>query len=177
MMIFHAGIMVLVTEYFASGLPRSRWNYICDRFPREKDVKDEAERGGRGKKHLPVPVEIWWWEEETRRKNLQHKQHSSEKILARSAWCPWVQFQGLIWRSPTPGKNGDSCRLTVIVLGWELLGESTASMWMSQWLGGSKTSVVYAPEGHSLEGSSEGCPLWFGKLCFKKHTRRGAWVA
>lgn len=58
MMILHAGIMVLLREYFGSGLPRSRWNYMCNRFTGEKDVKDKAERGGTGNKHLPVMVKI-----------------------------------------------------------------------------------------------------------------------
>lgn len=45
-MILNAGIIILPREYFNSGLPRSRWNYICNRLTGEKDVKDKE--GWRG---------------------------------------------------------------------------------------------------------------------------------
>lgn len=45
-MILNAGIIILPREYFSSGLPRSRWNYMCNRFTEEKDVKDKE--GWRG---------------------------------------------------------------------------------------------------------------------------------
>lgn len=47
MMILNAGI-VIFREYFSSDLPRSRWNYMCNRFWGDKDVKDKEEKGGVG---------------------------------------------------------------------------------------------------------------------------------
>lgn len=58
MMLLSAGIMVLLTEYFSSGLPRSRWNCMCNRLTGEKDVKNKAEKGGVGEEDLQVMMKI-----------------------------------------------------------------------------------------------------------------------
>lgn len=50
--------MVLLTEYFSSGLPRSRWNCMCNRLTGEKDGKDKAEKGGVGEEDLQVMMKI-----------------------------------------------------------------------------------------------------------------------
>lgn len=57
-MILNAGIIILLREYFSSGLLRSRWNYMCNRLTGEKDVKDKAERHRVGKESLQTVMKI-----------------------------------------------------------------------------------------------------------------------
>lgn len=156
--------MVLLTEYFSSGLPRSRWNCMCNRLTGEKDGKDKAEKGGVGEEDLQVMMKIWRWQEETRGRISR----INSRVLRKSWPGPWVKLQGLRWRNPTSDKNDHS---SVLTLWSHWLGEawgSTASMWMPQWrqrFGSWKLPVVCAPAAHSLAGSSEGCLPCFGKSC------------
>lgn len=76
MMILNAGI-VIFREYFSSDLPRSRWNYMCNRFLGDKDVKDKEEKGG--VVEGPLGYEYLMMVRGDQRKNLQDEHQSSGK--------------------------------------------------------------------------------------------------